>query len=80
LKEAGLLAEPSASVIETQNIFKHYSDVGNKQVIEVILQKEARTINIFCAISSKSVKKSLRKMKSFTPLSVAMRFFDNPNR
>ncbi|WP_091175119.1 hypothetical protein [Paenibacillus sp. 1_12] len=27
-------------------IFKHYPDVGNKQVFEVILQKEARKINI----------------------------------
>lgn len=56
-------------------IFKHNSDVRKKQVIEVILQKEARMININdiqCKIRSKSMKKSLRKMRSFTPLSVAM--------
>lgn len=62
-------------------IFEHYADVGRKQAIEVIVQNEARSIkfnNIKCAISSKSMKKALRKMKSFTPQSVAMRIFDNP--
>ncbi|MCY9660709.1 hypothetical protein P5G65_29820 [Paenibacillus chondroitinus] len=47
-------------------IFK-LSEVGNKKVIEVILQNETKKkTDINCVISSKSIKKSLRKMKSFT--------------
>lgn len=63
-------------------IFKHHSDVARKQKIQITACKETHDIkskNIKCINSSKSSRKVLRQMKSYTPLSIAMKIFDNPS-
>ncbi|MBD2865382.1 hypothetical protein [Paenibacillus oceani] len=67
-------------------IFKHKFNVNEPQEVHII-KKESRNIvelekiiyNMQCPHKSKRVKKELRNMNSFTPQSVSMRNFEEPN-
>jgi hypothetical protein len=66
---------------QPQIIYKHHSDVGLYQEVEVIISHDLRNSDYMhemkCATSTKQMRKEYRSMSCFTPMSVAMRAIDS---